>query len=201
MKVKYTKQQLIDFESKISANYDAGKLPYCIHLSGGNEDQLINIFKNHISEYDWVFSTWRSHYHYLLKGGSKKKLMSFINSGNSMHIFDKELKFFTSAIVGGCLNIAVGVALSIKRNKGNNKVIVFCGDGAEDQGCFYEAARYIDNFDLPCDIVVEDNNLSVDTPSNIRNGLNKSLDCECIGRYYYKRKYPHVNTGKFVKYL
>ena len=40
------KQELIDFELRIKAVFEQGKLPYLIHLCGGNEDQLIEIFKD-----------------------------------------------------------------------------------------------------------------------------------------------------------
>ena len=66
------KQELIDFELRIKAVFEQGKLPYLIHLCGGNEDQLIEIFKD-IKKGDWIFSGHRSHYHYLLAGGSPKK--------------------------------------------------------------------------------------------------------------------------------
>ena len=61
------KQQLIAFEKKIKIIYEKGKIKAPIHLSGNNETQLINIFKK-VKKSDWVFSTWRNHYHALLKG-------------------------------------------------------------------------------------------------------------------------------------
>ena len=39
-----TKSELISFEDHIVDLFEAGKLPYPIHFSGGNEDQLIEIF-------------------------------------------------------------------------------------------------------------------------------------------------------------
>ena len=39
-----TKQQLVDFETKIFDLFEEGKLPYLMHLCGGNENQLIQIF-------------------------------------------------------------------------------------------------------------------------------------------------------------
>lgn len=62
-----TKQELIDFESRIADLYRQGELPFLFHLSGGNEDQLIEIFKE-IKEGDYVLSTHRNHYHALLHG-------------------------------------------------------------------------------------------------------------------------------------
>ena len=66
------KKDLIDFEKKIKSLYEKGKIKAPIHLSGGNEQQLINIFKK-INRQDWVISNWRSHYHALLHGIPEKK--------------------------------------------------------------------------------------------------------------------------------
>ena len=62
-----TKKELIDFELDIKKVYESGKIKAPIHLSGNNESELIKIFKK-IHKNDWVFSTWRNHYHALLKG-------------------------------------------------------------------------------------------------------------------------------------
>jgi TPP-dependent pyruvate/acetoin dehydrogenase alpha subunit len=76
------KQDLIDFELRIKALFEQGKLPYLIHLCGGNEDQLIEIFKD-IKPDDWIFSSHRSHYHYLLAGGDSDVLEQMIREGRS----------------------------------------------------------------------------------------------------------------------
>lgn len=193
------KEKLISFEDSIVDLFESGKIPYPIHFSGGNEDQLIEIFKN-IRPEDWVFSTWRSHYHYLLKGGSPQKLKEMILRGDSLHVNDKSINFFTSAIVGGCPPIAAGVAYALKLKKSTAKVYCFIGDGAEAQGSFYEAVRYVDTNELPCNFIIEDNNLSVDTPKEVREPKNCSIQWPpCVSRYYYVRKWPHVQTGRMVK--
>ena len=62
MRKQWTKQEPIDFESEIGVLYENNQLPFLFHLSGGNEDQLIDIFSQ-INEGDWVISNHRSHYH------------------------------------------------------------------------------------------------------------------------------------------
>jgi len=111
---QFTKQELIDFESEVVRKYKEGNTYGPVHLSGGNEEQLLEIFKN-IKERDWVFSTHRSHYHALLKSGNKDWLMNeIIVNANSSHINSAKYKIFTSAIVGGIIPIALGTALGIK---------------------------------------------------------------------------------------
>src|SRR3990167_5930593 len=105
-----TKEELIDFESWVVETYKEGKLRSPVHLSGGNEDVLIALFKD-IKEDDWVFSTYRSHYHALLKGVPEEDLKQWILDNKSIHFMNKKHKIFTSAIVGGTLPIALGVAM------------------------------------------------------------------------------------------
>lgn len=110
------KSDLINFEDDIKKVYESGKIKAPIHLSGNNEDQLIKIFKK-VKKNDWVFSTWRNHYHALLKGIPKEWLKKEIIEGRSMGINNIKYKFYSSAIVGGILPIALGVGKSIQLKK------------------------------------------------------------------------------------
>ncbi len=199
MEIKITKQELIDFESEIIKLWEDAKIPYPVHFSGGNEDELMEIFKE-IQPGDYILSTHRNHYHYLLAGGSKEKLKEMILRGDSMHVFDKKLNFFTSSIVAGCPAIAAGIALGLKKKDSNNRVWCFIGDGAEDEGHFYEAVRYVDGWNLPCIFIIEDNNRSVDTPKKERYGKSEMSWPKCVRRYKYNATYPHVGTDKWVDF-
>ncbi|MEK6820280.1 MAG: thiamine pyrophosphate-dependent enzyme, partial [Nanoarchaeota archaeon] len=194
---KITKQELIDFETKIAQHWEQGKLFSPVHLSGGNEDELIEIFKE-VREGDYIFSNHRSHYHYLLAGGSPETLEKDILDGKSMHISDRKLNFFTSSIVAGCAPIAAGVALALKKQGSKKHVWCFVGDGAEESGHFYEAVRYVDGWNLPCTFIVEDNDRSVATPKSDRYNKSEMNWPSCVRKYYYTAKYPHYDTGKFI---
>lgn len=113
------KKKLIDFESRVKKIYEKGKIKAPIHLSGGNEDHLIKIFKK-IKKKDWVVSNWRSHYHALLHGIPEKKVLKEILRGKSMSLNFKENRFIASSIVGGGIPIGIGIALAIKRK--NKKI-------------------------------------------------------------------------------
>lgn len=194
-----TKEEMINFEKKIAQLWEKAKIPYPVHFAGGNEDQLIKIFKE-IGKRDYIFSTHRSHYHYLLAGGSQNHLEEMIMQGKSMHIFDKELNFLSTAIVAGGPAIATGVALAFKKKSSNNKVWCFVGDGAEDEGHFYEAVRYVDGYNLPCTFIIEDNDRSVKTPKIERYGKSQINWPKCVKRYNYTATFPHVGNGKFVDF-
>ncbi len=187
------KDELVAFETEIKDIFLDGQIRAPVHLCGGNEDALIKIFKD-VKPDDWVFSTHRSHYHALLKGIPKEWLKAEIIKGNSIHLMNKEHKFFTSAIVGGICPIAVGVAMAIKRKGGRNKVWVFIGDMAAEMGVTSECVKYARNFKLPIRFVVEDNGLSTNTPTKETWGGESFFGM----RYKYERVYPHINAGKWV---
>ena len=193
----YSKQELIDFEDDIISHWEAGEITGPIHLSNGNEKQLIEVFKK-ISPTDWVFSTWRSHYHALLHGVEKSKLKQKILDGKSITIVDKESKFYASAIVTGTLPIALGVAKSLKEKNSDEKVWVFLGDMAFESGIFYEVHKYARNYDLPLHFIVEDNGVSTNTPTGATwNNIQREIPEDVIF-YKYESKYPHYGTGKWV---
>lgn len=195
------KQTLIDFEAEVARRFEAGLIRGPIHLSGGNEDQLIELFRD-IRPTDWVFSTWRNHYHALFHGIPPEKVMERIMQGESMNMTFPEHNFFTSAIVGGILPIAVGVAYSLRgsdKEKPNRpQVHVFIGDMAETTGICHECEQFSGGYGLPIRFIVEDNGLSCNSPTY-----------DCWGdtywpanweRYDYKRTGPHVGTGKWVTF-
>lgn len=190
-----TEEQLIAFEKRIQDLFETGKLPFLVHLSGGNERQLIGIFKA-VKPGDWIFSGHRSHYHYLLAGGSEERLEQEICNGNSMFIFDKDLNFVTSSVLAGLVCPAAGVAAALKEEGSRNSVWCFVGDAAEDEGHFYEAVRYVHGHNLPCTFVIEDNDRSCDTSVRERWGDDTRFSWPfCVVRYRYNPTYPHGGTG------
>jgi len=206
MRKQWTKEELIAFEDRIGDLYLDNKLPFLFHLSGGNEDQLIEIFKD-IKEGDYVISNHRSHYHALLHGIPPEVVEQRILDGRSMFIYDRERNFFCSAIIGGTPAIAAGIAWALKRKGSDKKVWCFIGDGTEDSGHTYEAVRYVDGFDLPCTFIIENNNRSVESTNEERWG--KTADYQwnspSVLKYHYDITYPHcrkpgmIDLSKTVK--
>ena len=172
-------EDLIAFEAEIAQLFEAGQIHSPVHLSGGNEEDLIAIFQN-VQPGDWVFSNHRSHYHALLKGIPPEWLKAEILAGHSITLNSREHKFFSSAIVGGILPIAVGVAMT------GETAWCFVGDMAAETGIFHECVKFATGHNLPVHFVVEDNGFSVDTPT------------ANVWRYSYQRKFPHQGMGKYV---
>ena len=194
--INYTAQDLIEFEDSIVQAWEGAQIRGPVHLSSGNENQLIEIFKR-IKTSDWVFSTWRSHYHALLKGIDPQNIRKEILEGKSISVCQVEERFYSSAIVGGTLSIALGVAAGIKQSGENTQVWCFVGDMSFESGLFYETHKYARNFDLPLRFVVEDNGVSTYTPTDAAWGSVRDLPADVI-HYNYKSKYPHYGTGKWV---
>ena len=188
-----TEHDLINFELRIRRLFAQGKLPYLIHLCGGNETQLIEIFRE-IDRQDWVFSTHRSHYHYLLHGGEPDALEQMIREGRSMFVFDRRRNFYSSSVLAGTCGIAAGVAHALQEAGSPRKVWCFLGDGAEDEGHFYEAVNYVDGKNLPCTFIIEDNDRSVDT-TKAQRGRGRIGWPPCVRRYHYQPEYPHGGAG------
>lgn len=199
MRKQWTEEELIAFEDRIGELYFDNKLPFLFHLSGGNEKQLIEIFKD-IKEGDYVISNHRSHYHALLHGIPPEVVEDRILNGRSMFIYDRERNFFCSAIIGGTPAIAAGIAWALKKKGSDKKVWCFIGDGTEDSGHTYEAIRYVDGFDLPCTFVIENNNRSVESTNEDRWGktANYEWSSPSVIKYHYDITYPHARRPGMI---
>ena len=198
-----TKQELIDFENKIAECFNAGKILAPIHLYYGNEDEIIDVFKD-IKQQDWVFCSWRSHYQCLLKGVPSVEIEKEIMEGRSISLCFPEYKIYSSAIVGGVLPIAVGTALTLKRNGTNSKVYCFMGDMTSETGIAHESIKYAIQQKLPIKFIIEDNGKSVCTDTrevwNNSRLLYEGFDNDMIYYYKYETKYPHAGAGVRVQF-
>jgi len=170
------------FEERIRERFERGEIRYPVHLS--NCPVEIDY-----REGDWIFSTHRNHLHALYVF-SEGELEEWIVKNGSMHVYKE--RFFTSGIVGGNLPIALGVALSIKRNRGKERVWCFTGDMASNTGIYHECLRYASGWDLPVTFIVENNTYSVNTPTREAWGVKAKNKEKFV---YYKRKYPHQGSG------
>jgi pyruvate dehydrogenase E1 component alpha subunit len=107
--------------------------------------------------------------------------------------------FYASSIVGGIIPIALGVAQALKLKNSPNKVWCFIGDMTMETGGFWEAYKYSQNFELPLQFVIEDNNLSVHTPTTTAWNIRMAPPVGVI-YYSYEMHYPHHGTGKWVNF-
>ena len=195
--VTLSKQDLIDFELKVKEEYEKATISGPVHMSKGNEEQLIEIFQYVHSE-DWVFSSWRNHYHSLLHGVPPDHLYELITAGKSMSVYCDKPKLYTSSIVGGIIPIALGAAKAFKLKGSERKVWCFIGDMTAETGVFHEAYKYSRSYDLPLEFVVEDNDMSTNTPTSETWNDKKTKFPEDVFYYSYERGYPHHGTGQWI---
>lgn len=195
------KNSLITFEKEIADLFNAAQIKAPIHLHGGNEDSLIEIFKG-INNEDWIFTSWRSHYHCLLKGVPQERLIKDIVNGKSITLLYPEYNIYSSAIVGGIIPIALGTAIMIKRDKKNSHVYLFIGEMTSETGTAHEAHKYACQHDLPITFIIEDNKKSVCTDT-YETWAIKELTLkgkEKVVYYNYDLPYPHAGAGIRVQF-
>lgn len=200
---KWTTQSLKEFELRIATQFNEGKIKAPIHLSDGNESQLIEIF-NFIRSQDYVFCSWRSHYQCLLKGVNPELLENEILAGRSIALCFPDKNIYSTAIVGGQVPWAVGVAFAIKRNKDDSHVWCFVGDMTSETGIAQTAFRYAEKHDLPITFIIEDNGISVLTETrkvwNTETLRFEEIKNPKIKSFKYKSKFPHAGAGKRVQF-
>ena len=119
---------------------------------------------------DYVFTTHRNHGHVIAKGGDPGKVLAEIigrsdgylgGRGGTFHVAAPELGMpHTSAIVGGSLPIAAGVAFAVRRRKGQRATLAFFGDGTMEEGVFYETLNLAQLWRLPLVFFMENNSVS-----------------------------------------
>ncbi|MCU4674733.1 thiamine pyrophosphate-dependent dehydrogenase E1 component subunit alpha [Catenovulum sp. 2E275] len=173
-----------DIEEGIAERYPQGKMRCPTHLSIGQEGvpaALAPLLK--IT--DLAVSTHRAHAHYLAKGGCPKAMLAEIygkatgcsgGRGGSMHLIDESVGFKGStAIVGNTIPIGVGLALAQKIRQETNISVVFVGDGAIEEGVFYEAANFAALKQLPVLFVCENNLYSVYAPLSKRQPVGRKI--------------------------
>lgn len=191
--MNHSSQSLIEFEKRILDLYNRGEILSPIHLVQGNEEELIEIFKD-IKEQDWVFSTWRSHYHCLLKGVPEQQVEQKILQGSSITLCFPDHKIYSSAIVGGILPVAVGTAMSIKRNNRPGRVWCFLGDTTSETGIAHESIKYARNHQLPIKFIVEDNGKGITSDTRTvwnQHTLTHQHSDDYVHWYQYQSCYPH----------
>lgn len=171
-------------EEKIASEYSNQKMRCPVHLSIGQE-VVPAVLSDFLNNQDFVVSTHRGHAHYIAKNGNLKKMIAEIygkvtgcskGNGGSMHLIDKSVGFYgTSAIVGNSIPIGVGLSFNLMKSKNKNLSVVYLGDGAVEEGSFYESLNLAAVKKLPTLFVCENNLYSVYSPLSVRQPKNRNI--------------------------
>lgn len=199
--MQHTVASLVAFEQRVADAFLAKQILAPVHLGGSvggvQEQRLIEIFRD-VRPEDHKFADWRSHFVALLSGVTEEELFAAIIAGRSMFFSSAKHRILCSAIVGGILPIACGVALGIKRRGCSERVWVFIGDATAETGLFHEFKRYCRGHGLPVRVVVSDNGLSTNSPTQKTWGMATAPLPET--RFEYERVWPHVGCGVNVQF-
>ncbi len=169
-------------EEKIIEIYPTDLIQSPVHLSIGQEAVAVGVCSN-LNVTDWVFINYRGHAFYLAKGGPLPEFFAELmgrvtglskGKAGSMHLAAPAQGIIgASAVVGSTISHAVGAALASKIKGERNRVFVAnFGDGAMEQGTFFESLNFASLHDLPVLFLCEDNGLAVHTPQNQRQSFD-----------------------------
>jgi pyruvate dehydrogenase E1 component alpha subunit len=174
----YRKLQLIRrAEEEIARIYPSDRIKSPVHLSIGQEAAAVGVC-DPLRPDDVVSGTYRSHAAYIAKGGNLPAMFAELygkdtgcarGKGGSMHIVDMDRYILgTSAVVGTTVPIALGYALALQREGKGRLVVAFFGDGATEEGVFYESLNFAALHKLPVLFVCENNGYAIHTPLSKR---------------------------------
>jgi len=164
-------------EQKIADLALANEIKCPIHLYVGQEAIAAGVCRN-LRNDDYVFSTHRGHGHYIAKGGDLNSLFAEIlgkstgcskGKGGSMHLIAYDQGFLGSTpTVGSSISNAVGSALACKLANKKQVAVAFLGDGAVEEGVFYESINFASLYFLPVIFVCENNLFATHMPLSLR---------------------------------
>src|SRR3989344_6120066 len=155
----------------VNEKYKAGLFKIPIHLAIGHEAIAVAVSSIMEKNDKLVCSHRNIHYNlaragalkpildeYLLKkeglAGAKLGSMNLANASKNI--------VYTSSILGNNLPVAAGLALA-EKVKGGGVVMVETGDGAIEEGSFYESMLFMKSHALPVLVIVENNGWSLAT--------------------------------------
>lgn len=146
------------FEDTVYDLAKRGVVHGSVHLCSGEEAPAVGACAALAPE-DCILPTHRGHGQFLAKGADPHRLLAEIigrETGyckgrvGSMHLFDTVTNTFGSnGIVGAQFPMAAGIGLALKLQGAPRCLICFFGDGASNQGMFYEALNLASLWDLP----------------------------------------------------
>lgn len=172
------------FEQTALKHYNAGKMAGFLHLYIGQESVAVGTVSL-MGDDDHVITAYRDHGHALAVGMNMNECMAELfgkvtgcskGKGGSMHYFAPDKNYWGGhGIVGGQTPLGLGLAYGIKYKGLKGAALCFLGDGAVNQGCFYESLNMAALFELPVIYVIENNKYSMGTSLERSSVVDKCL--------------------------
>ncbi|MEA5533820.1 pyruvate dehydrogenase (acetyl-transferring) E1 component subunit alpha [Crocosphaera sp. XPORK-15E] len=166
------------FEDKCAEMYYRGRMFGFVHLYNGQEAVSTGIIKSLRSDEDYVSSTYRDHVHALSCGVPPREVMAELfgkatgcskGRGGSMHLFSEKHRLLGGyAFVAEGIPVATGAAFQSKYRRevmgdqnADQVTACFFGDGASNNGQFFECLNMAALWNLPIIYVVENNKWAI----------------------------------------
>lgn len=194
-KLFYSSLRIRMVEEKIIELYPSDLIQSPVHLSIGQEAVAVGVCQSLKTE-DKVFINYRGHAFYLAKGGNLEKFFAELmgrktgmsgGKAGSMHLAAPEVGIMgASAVVASTISHAVGAALAAKIRGDDRLSIANFGDGAIEQGVFYESLNFAALHQLPVIFLCEDNGLAIHACKAERQSFDIRLLIESFGMKYVK---------------
>ncbi|MFC1900662.1 thiamine pyrophosphate-dependent dehydrogenase E1 component subunit alpha [Chloroflexota bacterium] len=177
------------FEERVVKEYGAGNIGGIVHMYLGQEAIAAGACAS-LKPDDYIASTHRGHGHLIAKGGKTDLMMAEVygkktgyckGKGGSMHIADPDIGMLgANGIVGACIPIATGAALSSQLRKTGQVTLCFFGEGASNTCRFHEGLNMASHFKLPVVYIIEDNVWMVSTRTTDVMNIT-DLSCRAVG--------------------
>ena len=177
-------------EEALLAEYHPAEQMRCpIHFCIGQE-AIPAALSELVRADDYLFSHHRSHGYYFAKGAPLNELFAEIygrqtgadaGRAGSQDISHSGCHFYSGAILSGAVSIAVGAALGFQLQRTTQISISGFGEGATDEGAFWEAMNFSGKRRLPVLFVVENNRYAT-----FSDQLKRQADdniCERVGPF------------------
>ncbi|MCK4349106.1 MAG: thiamine pyrophosphate-dependent dehydrogenase E1 component subunit alpha [Thermoplasmatales archaeon] len=174
LKIRLAEEKLVELHPEQQM-----KTPFHLYIG---QEAIASGVSIAMTKKDVVFSTHRSHGHYIAKGGDLNKFMAEMyckikgcscGKGGSMHLIDTSVGHMgSSAIVSGSIPLAVGAAFAFRRQNKNNVAVTYFGDGAVDEGVLYESLNFAALKNLPVIFVCENNFYAINSKVTTRQALD-----------------------------
>lgn len=171
------------FEERCVRSYQQGNIGGFCHTYIGQESVAVGTISV-LGQDDHIISAYRIHGHALAVGMSMNELMAEMygkatgcsqGKGGSMHFMDPERHFWGGhGIVGGQTPLGAGIAFALKYQGKKGASLCYLGDGAVNQGAFYESLNLASLWSLPVIYIIENNQFSMGT-SQERSSAGKPL--------------------------
>src|SRR5438132_4278534 len=160
------------FEQTSLKYYNLGRMGGFLHLYSGQEAVAVGTVSL-LDENDHIITAYRDHGHALAVGMTMNECMAELfgkatgcskGKGGSMHFFAPDKNYWGGhGIVAGQTPLGLGLAYALKYKGLKGAAMCFLGDGAVNQGCFYESMNMAALFELPVIYIIENNKYSMGT--------------------------------------